>query len=311
MKASITKIATYAFALTAAATSSSLVAAEEAPAPPNVHEGRAAVYQLLNPDSLEDVSTPAAIKAITMGNVAPTRIWKVLEHGERVECLDCIADVKKLLWDSNAKTREISAWWLRRRIFGVFGPGQVYEQVLDTLDQSDDEHKRAYAAQAIGEFLVGDGVAHVARALVEDESPEVRLSAANALTRLNHQGPNGELAAALSDSDERVRLAALHGALRVHVFTGVDQIVARIDDPSAEVRRRAARTLGAMRARDAVMGLILLTSPEGESVASVRAAAVAALGRIADTSAKEAVMAAKDDPDQYVRDAARIALREL
>ena len=58
----------------------------------------------------------------------PTLIWETLEHGEKVECLDCIPVVAPLLYDSNAKNREIAAWWLRRRIFGVFGPGEVYEQ---------------------------------------------------------------------------------------------------------------------------------------------------------------------------------------
>ena len=297
----------FAAALIALGLTTSLVLAEDQAR--NVHDGRASVYRHLHPDSLEDLSTPASIKAVTMGNVSPTRIWKVLEHGERVECLDCIPAVKGLLWDNNAKTREIAAWWLRRRIFGVFGPGEVYSQVVATLHESDDERQRAFAADALGEFLVHAGVKHVAQALVEDASPKVRLSAARALTRLNHQGPNGELAAALSDSDKDVRLAALEGALRIHVFTGVDRVVTLIDDPSPEVRRRAARTLGAMRASDAVVGLILLTSADNEPVASVRAAAVAALGRIADASSKAAVTAALDDSDQYVRDAARIALQ--
>lgn len=302
-------IASFIAALGVLGMTSSLVLADDETR--NVHDGRASVYQHLHPDSLEDLSTPASIKAVTMGNVSPSRIWKVLEHGERVECLDCIPGVKRLLWNNNAKTREIAAWWLRRRIFGVFGPGEVYPEVVTTLHQSSDERQRAYAAEALGEFLVHAGVKHVAQALVEDTSPMVRLSAARALTRLNHQGPNGELAAALSDSDTNVRLAALEGALRIHVFTGVDSIVKLIDDPSYEVRRRAARTLGAMRASDAVVGLILLTSPDSEPEASVRAAAVAALGRIADASSRDAVSAALDDPDQYVRDAARIALQRF
>src|SRR5690606_12019666 len=118
-----------------------------------------------------------------------------------------------------------------------------------TLQEADSERRRAYAAEAIGEFLVASGVPHVAKAAIEDGSPLVRTSAVKALTRLNHEGPNGELAAALSDSEEEVRLAALHGALRVHVFSGVDQVVALIDDPSPMVRRKAARALGAMGAK--------------------------------------------------------------
>src|SRR5690606_7774308 len=136
----------------------------------------------------------------------------------------------------------------------------------------------------------------------------VRVSAVKALTRLNHEGPNGELGVALRDSKEAVRLAALHGALRVHVFSGVDRVVELIEDPSPLVRRKAARALGAMGANDAVMGLVLLTSPDTEPDAGVRAAAVTALGRIADSTARPSVLAAQDDPDRYVRDAARIAL---
>jgi len=309
MRTTFKKFATLALTLGAVALHGSLVAADEGSL--NVHDGRSGVYKNLDPVSLEDVSTPTEIKAVTMGNVAPMQIWKVLEHGERVECLDCIPRVKELLWENDSRTREISAWWLRRRIFGVFGPGQVYEQVLTTLHESDDDRLRAYAAEAVGEFLVSSGVPHVAQAAVEDDSARVRVSALKALTRLNNEGPNGELGIALGDKEEDVRLAALHGALRVHVFSGVDQVVALIDDPSAMVRRKAARTLGAMGASDAVMGLVLLTSPDTEPDASVRAAAVTALGRIADNTARPSVIAAEEDPDQYVRDAARIALRQL
>jgi len=309
MRTTFKQFTTLALALGAIGFHSSFVSADDDSL--NVHEGRSHVYENLDPVSLEDVSTATEIKAITMGNIAPMQIWKVLEHGERVECLDCIPRVKELLWENDSRTREISAWWLRRRIFGVFGPGEVYEQVLTTLHESDDDRLRAYAAEAVGEFLVASGVPHVAQAAVEDDAAEVRVSAVHALTRLNHEGPNGELAIALGDNDPSVRLAALHGALRVHVFSGIDAVVALIDDPSADVRRKAARTLGSMGASDAVMGLVLLTSPETESDPSVRAAAVTALGRIADASARPSVVAAEEDPDQFVRDAARIALRQL
>lgn len=309
MKATITKLAIGALALGAATFTDSFASAKEDT--DNLHAGRAEVYQNLLSNSLEHLSTPDAIKSLSQGNVAPTRIWKVLEHGERVECLDCIPYVEKLLWDSKAKTREISAWWLRRRIFGVFGQGQVYERVVDTLNQSEDATLRAYAAEAIGEFLVGYGVQHVARAALEDSSATVRASAVGALKRLNNEGPNGELGAAMSDEDKDVRLAALDAAIRINVFSGVDDVIALIDDPSSVVRRRAAESLGALRAEDAVLALTLLTSPDTESDASVRVAAVAALGQIADADGKDAVLAAQDDPDSFVRDAARVSLRRF
>jgi HEAT repeat protein len=276
--------------------------------------GRSSVYSNLSDSSLEAVSTPAAILSLVRApsSAAPTAIWTMLEHGERVECLGCIPYVGKMLFDANPKTREISAWWLRRRIFGVFGPGQVYQQIVTAVtDQTQPEANRAYAASALGEFLEGAGIAPVSQALTTDGSAVVRLAAANALIRLNNQGPNAELGAALADADEGVRLAALSGATHINVFTAIDKVAGLLSDPSAAVRRRAAETLGSMKIDDAVVGLIAVTSPANESNAGVRAAAVWALGQIADTQARNAVLAAQNDTNSGVQDAAGIALLRL
>lgn len=277
------------------------------------HAGRAIAYEQMERASLETVTTPSRLMRVARGGFAPTEIWRALEHGERVECLDCIPYVSDLLYDDEAKTREISAWWLRRRIFGVFGPGQVYSQLVDALnDKTVAEKRRAYAAEALGEFLSSAGTPHVANAIVADESPLVRLGAVRALQRLNSAGPNGELAVALGDPDEKVRLAALHASTRINVFQDVDQIAARIDDPSSTVRVRAVEALGALGARDAVVAMIAKLSTQNEPAASVRAAAAAALGEIGDPEARAALQAAYDtDTDRFVRDAARVALRRL
>jgi HEAT repeat protein len=277
-------------------------------------DGRSGVYSNLSDTSLETVSTPKAMLSLIQapGSSAPTAIWTMLEHGERVECLDCIPYVGRMLYDSNPRTREISAWWLRRRVFGVFGAGQVYEQTVNAVtDQSQPESTRAYAANALGEFLEGAGIAPVSQALTTDSSAVVRLAAANALIRLNTQGPNAELGVALGDTDEKVRLAALAGATHINVFTAVDKVATLLSDPSAAVRRRAAETLGTMKIGDAVVGLIAITTATNESDAGVRAAAVWALGQIADPQAREAVLAAVNDTDPAVRDAADFAQLRL
>jgi hypothetical protein len=272
--------------------------------------GRSSVYQNLPGESLEALSTPDEIKGLLAPNIAPTRIWRVLEHGEKVECLSCIPYVSQLLYNSNPKTREISAWWLRRRVFGVFGPGQIYSQIRSqATDQSQPESTRTYAVNALGEFLSSSGIAPVSSALVNDPAVGVRVAAAQALQRLNNQGPNGELAIAMGDADETVRLAALRSAAHIHVFTGVDAIAALSGDPSAAVRRHAAQTLGTMRVADALVPLIALATQDSDS--GVRAAAVWALGKIGDAAARDAIVAAKDDQDSFVRDAANIADRLL
>jgi len=277
-----------------------------------VTAGRAEVYKQLDPGSLEQISTRAEVSALGAPNVAPTRIWKVLEHGEKLECLACIPVISKLLYNSNAKTREISAWWLRRRIFGVFGPGQIYEQTLNTLaDPGQSESHRIYAANALGEFLDSGGVPALGKAVVSDASPAVRSAAVAGLERLNSSGMNSELAAAFTDDDADVRLAALHAATRINAFTDVVAVVPLISDSSALVRRRAAETLGVMKSADAVAGLIALAGPDQESDAAVRAAAVWALGQIGDPAAQDAIVAAQTDTDASVRSAANIAARML
>lgn len=277
------------------------------------HAGRAVAYEQLDRSSLETVTTPERLLRVAQGGYAPTEIWRALEHGEKVECLSCIPVVSKLLFDDDAKTREISAWWLRRRVFGVFGPGQVYSQMVAAInDPLVPEKRRAYAADALGEFLSSAGTRHVARAATADPSPLVRVSAVRALQRLNSVGPNGELAVALGDADEQVRLAALNASTRVNVFRDVDQIVARLDDTSSAVRTRALEALGALRASDAVVAMIAKLAPSNEAVPSVRAAAAAALGEIGDSSARAAVQAsAQNDENRFVRDAARIALLRM
>lgn len=277
------------------------------------HAGRAIAYEQLDRASLETVTTPERLMSVAQGGYAPTEIWRALEHGEKVECLSCIPVVSKLLFDDNAKTREISAWWLRRRVFGVFGPGQVYSQMVAAInDPNASEKRRAYAADALGEFLSAAGTRHVAAAATRDPSPLVRVSAVRALQRLNAVGPNGELAQALADADEQVRLAALHASTRVNVFRDIDQIVARLDDSSSAVRTRALEALGALRAGDAVVAMIAKLDPANEAAPSVRAAAAAALGELGDSSARSALQAAAQaDRDRFVRDAARVALLRL
>jgi hypothetical protein len=290
-----------------------LLLASGASADPNVHRGRAEVYKQLPNDSLEAVSTAEQImKFKTVDNIAPTRIWKVLEHGEKLECLGCIPIVSKLLYNSNAKTREISAWWLRRRIFGVFGPGQVYEQTLSTLGDADEtEAHRVYAANALGEFLSAGGVPALSKAAIADESALVRKAAVAGLERLNSSGAAGELSLTLGDADADVRLAALHAATRINSFTDVAAVVALISDSSPLVRRRSAETLGVMKAADAVAGLMVLGSADQESDASVRAAAIWALGQIGDPAARDVITAGQDDPDASVRSAAYVSARLL
>jgi hypothetical protein len=274
--------------------------------------GVAAVYGNVPKDQVEFLSTGARILSVA-SNGAPMAIWEALEHGERVECLECISAVEPLLYDANARTREISAWWLRRRMLGVFGAGEVYEATVNTLKTDGSAQRRAYAAYALGEFLVTPGIAACATALTADADPGVRSAAASALGRLNDDGA-GALVTALGDADETVRASAIRAAGRISTFSDVraltTALTARAADPSALVRRRAVELLDGMRAKDSVASVIALAKTDPSE--DVRIAACHALGAFQDKSASATLEAiSTSDTSTLVRDQALIALRRL
>src|SRR5579862_4742114 len=195
-------------------------------------------YSWVPQDQKEFISSPEYIQTVALSG-APMQIWEALEHGERVECLACIPVVAPLMYSENAQNREIAAWWLRRRIIGVFGKGQVYDQTLATLKSDGDATKRAYAASAVGEFLLAAGIPFLAHAVSHDSSPMVRSYAATALGRINDDG-GGALGKAILDSDEGVRIAALTAAGKINSFTDLTSATKALSDSSAIVRRRAA-----------------------------------------------------------------------
>jgi HEAT repeat protein len=265
-------------------------------------------FQGITPDQAEFLSSPDYIISVVVSG-APMQIWEALEHGERVECLACVSVVAPLMYSENAQNREIAAWWLRRRMIGVFGPGEVYQQTLNTLASNSNPTTRAYAASAIGEFLTQAGISPLATAVTSDPSAMVRQFAASALGRLNDDG-GGALAQAMGDSDDTVQIAALTAAARINSFTDEAAAVKALGAPSAIVRRRAAMLLDEMRAQAAVAALV--TVAQRDTDVQVRIAACHALGSIGDTSAQPALTTiSTNDSSSLVRDMALIALQEL
>lgn len=271
--------------------------------------GVAVVYGNIPADQVEFLSTPEHIMTVATSGAGASAIWEALEHGESVECLDCVPLVEHLLYDQNNETREIAAWWMRKRMFGVFGPGEAYERNLGVLKSDPDPQKRAFAASAVGEFLTLAGVQPLADAIKNDSSPKVRAAAALSLGRLNDDGA-GALSLALVDADESVRLAGIASAGRINSFTDVATAAKLVGDSSPVVRRNGAELLEALHAKDSVMGLIALL--QNDPNAQVRASSAHALGVLRDASAKTTLQHAVDtDADQFVRDQAAIALRRL
>jgi HEAT repeat protein len=271
--------------------------------------GTRVVYGALPVDQAEGLSNSDQILA-AVAKGTPSVVWETLERGERVECLNCIASVESLLYDpSSPATREIAAWWLRRRIFGVFGPGEAYERTVNTLKSDPNVAKRAYAAYALGEFLVTPGMDACADALSTDREPQVRVAAASALGRMNSDG-SGALGRALADGDKSVRLAALSALGKVHTQIDTARVAVLLKDGDGVVRKRAAELLDQGRDKKAAPELLALAQNDADS--EVRLAACHALGNIGDASVRAPLeIIAQQDLSSLVRDQARIAARRL
>jgi hypothetical protein len=266
-------------------------------------------YPHLTSDQAEFISTPDRIMSVASSSGSPMEIWETLEHGESVECLDCVAAVAPLLYAGDAHTREIAAWWLRRRTFGVFGAGEVYSATIATLQSDPSATKRAQAATALGEFLKTTGVAPVATALATDGDEGVRAAAALALGRLNDDGA-GALSKAMTDSSTTVKLNALTSSYKINVFTDNASVSTLLGDGDAGVRKRAANVLEALHSTDSVAALITLAQSDPDE--QVRIAACHALGALGDASATPALTAiSTSDKSTFVKDMATQALLRL
>ena len=265
--------------------------------------GTQAIYGNIPPDQIEFLSTGDRIKSVAASG-SMMAIWETLEHGERVECLDCIPSVEPLLYDTNPRTREIAAWWLRRRVFGVFGKGEVYERTLQTLANdagSEAPRLRGQRARRVPRRAGHRRLRGGDRARRRPERPRRGGDGARSAQRRRQRRA---LARRSRDADARVKLAAL--ALgRPHQRVHGRRRPSRASPATAtrSVRRRAAELLGSMRATDAVDGLIALAK---DPDANVRNAACHALG--ADprrTRAGRPRGPRQNDPDGLVRDQAQ------
>ena len=239
-------------------------------------------------------------------SASPTALYAMLEYGERVECFECIPLLeKKLLQSDNAQTREIAAWWLRRRSFG-FGP--IMKRMKTAAIEHSDPVMRERALQALGEFLDPYALPTLEQAATKDSQVSVRVAAVRALGRLNASAGNATLSKALSDSDAAVRKAALSQVLKVSFFRDGAALIARLDDSDADVRRTAAQLSGELKIQDALDPLLGLLITDDS--AQVRQAAAIALGKLGGSAAQEALADAKKlEKDDGVLGAIDIATR--
>lgn len=151
---------------------------------------------------------------------------------------------------------------------------------LASLLEDQDPEVRASAAQALGKIAVPDSVPALLRSL-EDSAPDVRAMSAWALGRFGEDVLD-EAGIALAE---------------------------RLDDPSPAVKQAAAQALGAVGGTQAIVEL--LTERLTRSDVETRRASVQALTWLEAGSAYHVLIKALADPDAQVRQGAVAALGEM
>lgn len=265
------------------------------------------VYDQARGELSPHTQAPSAdsLEAMLRGTSAPGQIAAMLEYGERVECTACVPLLeRRLIEDSDPTVRELAAWWLRRRPFGF---GAVMHEISQVLATDADPVHRERAAAAIGEFMEPAGVTHLGNALMTDTSPAVRAAAVRGIARINSASGLPFISMALADTDPTVQEAALSVILRVNFFSDAASVMPLLTSSQANLRRRSANVLGALRFTDAAPVLAEMLATDTDR--SVRQAAAWALGQLHTAEARAALTTAVSaEHDSLVLDAVQSAL---
>ncbi|MES1205537.1 MAG: HEAT repeat domain-containing protein [Pseudomonadota bacterium] len=250
--------------------------------------------------------SPAAIQQAIAANSVDA-IQAELERAEHLVCAACVDLVTPLVDHPDARVRRVAAWWLARRAAG----NQVQVAMLNRLSQSDSTAARN-AADVLGEMHSPSSVPALGAALSNPTfSPEARAAMAQALGTIGRPACAAHLTAALGDEQPKVRAAALvalrsipgfrdgsvaaplvgdadetvraEAAVTIATFRyagGADALVAALNDPSANVRKKAAWALGAVHAPSSVAGAAVSNAASNDSSAAVRSLAHIALSQL-------------------------------
>jgi HEAT repeat protein len=251
-----------------------------------------------------------AIQAAADSGSVETIIAEV-QRAEFLACLGCIDTVKKLIDHPSDRVRQVAGWWLTKR--GV--RSDVMASMIARL-QGQDPIAARNATDVLRGLLDVGAVPALSTYLAHPLDEDSGAGAARAIGEIGYpQGLPG-LTGALSSPLAGVRRQSLASIrdLRQPQLSTITAIVPLLADADAGVRQQAALTIGYLGAKQGDQaGAVAALSPVATSdgAASVRKAAVWALGELRAGNAAPALTAAQSDPDPLVRSVATAALGNL
>jgi HEAT repeat protein len=258
--------------------------------------------------------SPALIKSAIDSN-AVDAIEAELERAEYLVCGACSDLVIPLVDHLDYRVRKVAAWWIARR--GV--SKQVYVSMLGRLSQPDSFLARN-AADVLGELGYTGSVPALSAAMSNPIfSAEARAAMARALGSIGRVEAVPALVAALGSADPAVKAAALSSLRQIQGFRQADVAAPLLTDADQQVRAEAALTLGtALRTGKTGVQAAgvqeLLAALATDPSADVRKKAAWSLGEMGAPSSQAAAglqAAASSDINPAVRSLAYVAISKL
>lgn len=272
---------------------------------------------LLNPGYPKDSRSLIALAlGRTMEQAAVEPLISVLKEARDDELLDAAVEALRYISKQSfgRNPSEWEDWWEANR---YKTPEQWLRDIVVRLEEANkklQEQVEALEKELAEKTMTLLGEAAEKRdqkALLEamnSEYPEVRVSAAKALSRLHNPDTVPSLIKALTDHEEKVRAAAAKALGELGDESAVRPLLHALKDKSALVKENAARALANFKKTEVVESLVDLLTGSASQV--VRAAAEA-LGQIGSVEAVEPLSKLLNSDEPKTREVAAIALGKI
>jgi len=209
-----------------------------------------------------------------------------------------VANLLSAVGSSSPQKAKVASQQLDAVIFPNYRRGKPKPTII-TIEQArriDEEHFERIRGTPVVDLLVG---------ALSNTSPATRCYAVGALACIGDDRTLPHLLASLNDPDSNVRAKAASFCTMFKDQCATGPLIHALFDTSDEVVRSAARSLGDLRALDALPRLVELAASDNWTF---RKSAVTSLGDIASRSTLPLVRNALKDKHRAVRKAAKSAL---